>query len=304
MSTRWWRYATGPARSPEPAVRRSTTHGQALVELALILPVLLLLFLATLDLGRLFYSSITLSNAAREGAMEAAVNPGSFVSGAACDKATNRIMCRTLNEAKGSFVTLAPAGVSLSCSPSCAPALGSTVTVRVEGAFTVITPVIAAFTGGSNVTLAAEATAQLATAPIGGVASTPSPSPTPTPTPTPVPTGTPDPAATPTPAPTPSPTPACFAPSASFTVSPTSGFRQKNNSPGTTFVFTDTSTNMTTGCETIWSWNFGDGSGSSSLQHPTYVYATASFPGTFAVTLSVSNSAGQDTATVQVTVRN
>jgi Flp pilus assembly protein TadG len=306
MSMRWWRHATGPARASRHALPRSRTRGQALVELAIILPVLLLLFLATLDLGRLFYSSITLSNAAREGAMEAAVNPDSWVAGGACSKTTNRIMCRAVNEAQGSFVTVAPAGVSRWCTPDCAPALGKTVTVRVEGQFSLITPLMAVFTGGQTVTLAAEASAQLATAPVGGVASTPTPSPTPTPapTPTPIPTGTPDPGATPTPVPTPSPTPQCFAPDASFTVNPTSGFRKKNNSPGTTFTFTDTSTNMSVDCEPIWSWNFGDGSGSSSLQDPTYIYSTASHPNTFQVTLVVSNSAGQDTATFNVSVRN
>jgi Flp pilus assembly protein TadG len=310
MSKHWWRHATGPVRSIQSLRPRS--RGQALVELAIILPVLLLLFMATLDLGRLFYSSITLSNAAREGAMEASVNPDSWVAGGACDKATNRIMCRAVNEATGSFVTVAPAGVSRWCTPDCSPALGTTVTVRVEGTFTLITPLMAVFTGGQNVTLASEATAQIATPPVGGVASTPTPSPTPTPTPAPTPTPTPDPSptgspgptATPTAAPTPTPTPQCFVPNADFSVSPTVGDRRKNNSPGTTFTFTDSSTNMIAGCNPIWSWNFGDGSGSSSFQNPTYIYGTASHPHQFTITLVVSNNAGQDTHTAQVTVRN
>ena len=310
MSMRSWRHATRtvPSSRLRPGRR---TRGQALVELAILLPVLLLLFLATLDLGRLFYSNITLYNAAREGAMEASVNPGSFVSGAPCDKATNRVMCRAVNEAKGSFVTVSTAGVSLSCSPDCSPALGNTVTVRVEGTFGLITPLMGVFTGGQNVLLAAEASAQIATAPVGGIASTPSPSPTPTPTPTPTPvptptpTGAPGPTSTPTPTPSPSPTPACFAPTANFTVNPTSGSRRRNaNFPGTTFVFTDTSTNMTAGCGTIWSWNFGDGSGSSSMQHPTYVYSSANTNPGFLVTLVVSNSIGNDTHSLVIPVSN
>ena len=44
------------------------SRGQALVELALILPVFLVLFAAALDLGRLYYSQITIHNAAKEGA--------------------------------------------------------------------------------------------------------------------------------------------------------------------------------------------------------------------------------------------
>jgi hypothetical protein len=41
---------------------------QALIELALVLPILLLLILGTMDLGRMFYAKMVLTNAAREGA--------------------------------------------------------------------------------------------------------------------------------------------------------------------------------------------------------------------------------------------
>ena len=75
MSKHWWRHATGPVRSIQS--HRPRSRGQALVELAIILPVLLLLMLAALDLGRIFYARIAVENAAREGAMEASVNPGS-----------------------------------------------------------------------------------------------------------------------------------------------------------------------------------------------------------------------------------
>lgn len=42
--------------------------GQALVELALILPLILLLILGAMDFGRMFYHKIVITNAAREGA--------------------------------------------------------------------------------------------------------------------------------------------------------------------------------------------------------------------------------------------
>ena len=41
---------------------------QALVEFALVLPILLLLILGVMDFGRLFYTKMVLTNAAREGA--------------------------------------------------------------------------------------------------------------------------------------------------------------------------------------------------------------------------------------------
>jgi len=42
--------------------------GQALVEFALLLPLLLVLIISTLEFGRLFYTKIVITNAAREGA--------------------------------------------------------------------------------------------------------------------------------------------------------------------------------------------------------------------------------------------
>ncbi len=50
--------------------------GQSLVEFALIIPILLLLILGALELGRLFYIKVALHNAAREGAYYLTYNPG------------------------------------------------------------------------------------------------------------------------------------------------------------------------------------------------------------------------------------
>jgi Flp pilus assembly protein TadG len=54
--------------------RVSSQLGQSLVEFALILPILLIVFLGVLDLGRSFYTYIALTNAAREAARYTAVN--------------------------------------------------------------------------------------------------------------------------------------------------------------------------------------------------------------------------------------
>ena len=53
-----------------PAIR-SRKRGQALVELALLFPIMLLLLVGTVDLGRLFYFDVTVQNAVREGARRA-----------------------------------------------------------------------------------------------------------------------------------------------------------------------------------------------------------------------------------------
>ena len=52
-----------------------STAGSATVELALIVPVLVLVMLGVLDLGRVFYRAITVANAARAGVAFGSVNP-------------------------------------------------------------------------------------------------------------------------------------------------------------------------------------------------------------------------------------
>src|SRR5256885_6430675 len=50
--------------------RLSRSRGQAIVETALLLPILMLLVMGTADLGRVFYYSIAVTNAAREAARQ------------------------------------------------------------------------------------------------------------------------------------------------------------------------------------------------------------------------------------------
>ncbi|HEY3334916.1 MAG TPA: PKD domain-containing protein [Candidatus Limnocylindrales bacterium] len=148
-----------------------TASGQAITELALILPVLLLLLVGALDLGRVFYSQITVNDAAREGALEGSRNPTSFIAGTACtsgNKESNRVMCRTLNEARGGFVTVSPADVSVTCSTGTCPAspsLGQTISVAVTGRMTLLTPFLGVIFGSQDLALSANATAQLNAAP-------------------------------------------------------------------------------------------------------------------------------------------
>jgi Flp pilus assembly protein TadG len=57
------------------ARHRSSTQGQSLVELAIVLPVLLLLLMSILQLGFLLFTQVGLTNAAREAARNAASIP-------------------------------------------------------------------------------------------------------------------------------------------------------------------------------------------------------------------------------------
>lgn len=54
---------------------RTAKRGQALVEMAIILPVLILMLLLAVDFGRVFFGWVALNNATRIGANEAAKNP-------------------------------------------------------------------------------------------------------------------------------------------------------------------------------------------------------------------------------------
>lgn len=84
--------------------------------------------------------------------------------------------------------------------------------------------------------------------------------------------------------------PAPSIPVPDFTYSPNPAYL------GTNITFNDNSTNT----PNAWSWDFGDGN-SSSAQHPTHVFALG---GTYAVTLSASNAAGEQSITKNIIVTN
>jgi len=107
-------------------------RGQALVEFALALPLLLILVLGVLEFGRAFQTKIVLTNAAREGTHYFIYDPedsGSF---------TNTIAA-TVAEANNSGVRITPSDVTVHCyvgatvDDTC-PA-GSTVEVWVQNMF-------------------------------------------------------------------------------------------------------------------------------------------------------------------------
>jgi len=195
---------------------RRRSRGQALVEFALVLPVLLLFFAAALDGGRLFYAQVSLSNMAREGAFEAARTQGDATA------VTQRVQ---LEARHSGVLDVTPTDIRVVCTAGCAQTLGSRVTVSVDARFNLVTPVLTPFFGGSfQVTLTRDATAQVEVLPQPTVPPPPSapppptatPEPTPSPEPTPVPSNPPS----PTPEPSPSPTPSCAYPPAIIGLTP------------------------------------------------------------------------------------
>ncbi len=145
--------------------RRRT--GQALVEFAIILPVFLFLMLMAIDFGRLFFSYIQISNAAREGAAYAAGDP----TGTA--KISAHAQQETSSQAQGGesaiVVTTAcadPAGSPILCSASSGGSgAGNSLTVKVSEGFTFITPFINGFFGNSFRMSASASAAVLGLAP-------------------------------------------------------------------------------------------------------------------------------------------
>lgn len=271
--------------------RPGRSRGQSLVEFGLILPVFLLFFGAVLDLGRIAAAQVTVTNAAREGAFQAAQTPTDHSAGQPCPAggATNRIVCRTILEANNSVVTIAPADISVTCNPDCSAALGKTVTVRVIGHFTLATPILTAFFGGSpNVTFSAASTQQLEILPPPPTATVQTEAPSASASGSASASASSSPSSSPT-------SPSCILPSAGFTytLSPESGKKPVKVN------LTDTSTSVACGI-TSWFWSFGDGTTSLQKDPPQKVYNKE---GAYDVTLTVTNAVGSSTTgAVRITV--
>jgi PKD repeat protein len=148
-----------------------------MVELALIAPVFLILLMTAIDLGRLMYSQITITNAAKEAALVASQG-GSWQPNAGCSD-TNTVMCGALTEAQDGFVNVQQTRVSLSpatCDPDAPyPAGGPpTVSVEVNSPFNLLTPIVGSIVG-SNIVLHATAEAECLAVPAVTFPSVPSP---------------------------------------------------------------------------------------------------------------------------------
>lgn len=120
--------------------RHKNQKGQALIETALILPLLLILILGIMEFGRGFYLKNTLENAARAGARFAVVQSpwGTSSPQAVIDYTTANIYSGIKNDfppagSKGNVtVTVTPQGTTTALpSPPAIPVSGDIVTVTV-----------------------------------------------------------------------------------------------------------------------------------------------------------------------------
>ena len=138
--------------------RRAGAVGQSLAEFALVLPVLLLIVLLGLDLGRAFFGWVTLNNTVRVAANYAAVNPdGNFAAASSYD---------SLLRSEGSNAAcVIPAGAppqpaftdSALDSNTTTKDLGDNVTVTISCPFRLLTPIVGGLVG-NPVTISASMT--------------------------------------------------------------------------------------------------------------------------------------------------
>jgi Flp pilus assembly protein TadG len=115
-------------------------RGQSLVEVALVLPVLLIILAGVLDLGRMYFSYVAITDAAGEGATYAAMHPDDSAG-----------IYQRAQEATGGLVQIDPANVNVAVS-------GNQVVVTIEYDFRLATPVLGAIVPDGVLTLTAVAT--------------------------------------------------------------------------------------------------------------------------------------------------
>ncbi len=147
-----------------PRIRLSTRRhdasspGQSLVEFALVLPILFLIFAAAADLGRAFYGYVALENAVKEGAVYGARYPLCDNASTLCPDPDN-VQWRVENEARNlknangtakispsSNCISAVTGVAYADLRSCLP--GDTYRVSASIQFAMITPILNEIMGG------------------------------------------------------------------------------------------------------------------------------------------------------------
>ncbi len=250
------------ARAPHSASRQARRRrGQSVVEFALVLPIFLALLLMAVDFGRLFFTYIQVSNAAREAAAYGATQPTDTVGMQA--RAVQEKNAQSQGEGPLDPIITScanQAGTTIACAAAPGGAgAGNTLTVTVRQPFTFLTPLINDMFGGS-LRMSANVTTAVFVSAAGGTGGGPS---------------------------------SCAGPSnATFSIVAT----------GLQIIANPDGSKPDTGICTIsgYNWDFGDGDTDVGSSIPvTHTYAS---PGTYVVTLEVTNQGGTLTAIRTVTV--
>jgi Flp pilus assembly protein TadG len=159
--------------TPRSSGRR---RGQALVEFALVLPILLLFIFGIIDAGRLIFTYNTVGNAARDGVRVAIVNQSSPSGTNTCDTTSSfadPVGCAVV---AGLALQLTPADVSVKYRTAADDAdcttisIGCLAVVKVTGHFQALTPIIGQIIGPTDISSTAKV-------PVERVCTNPPPSP-------------------------------------------------------------------------------------------------------------------------------
>jgi hypothetical protein len=126
------------------AILKGSCSGQDLAEFAIIFPLLILVMFGVLDLGRGFFSAITIANAAREGARYA------ISYGLTFDVPNNQYILdpnevpvienKVIDEAANSGLPLNSTNITVACPTGCGP--GKNIRVSVSYQFNLLLDVI------------------------------------------------------------------------------------------------------------------------------------------------------------------
>lgn len=150
---------------------RRKERGQSIVEMALVLPIALLIMIGLFDLGRIVFINNTLSDGARHGARYAAVDPDncSLIK----QSVHTAILGTDLTTFTVRYITIDSQGVAtgtyLLCDgglpgPDALPTTarpGDRVVVQLQASLALATPFVAAATGQSAFELKADSTMQV-----------------------------------------------------------------------------------------------------------------------------------------------
>ncbi len=142
---------------PSRRANNRSSPGQSLVEFALTLPLLILILIGTLDLGRMLIAYVTIQNAAREGARYGVENPND----------TAGIMQHAEAESANSGITITDSMIPTPIiqndgtyrDPPDNTQPNQSITVQVNYPFTLITTYL--FAGQQNIQLNVSATMQI-----------------------------------------------------------------------------------------------------------------------------------------------
>jgi hypothetical protein len=124
--------------------RKTGQRGTALVEFALCLPIVALILVGIVEFGFLMNAKNDVTEAARDGARQAAVNAGG-TTGSCAGAGANWL---------GAACTIAPTGANICLqAPDGSFEIGSSIEVTVSYTYNWITPLGAATNGGNPITL-------------------------------------------------------------------------------------------------------------------------------------------------------